>query len=154
MAVLFDQSKYIETSKGIIKEFTKTLLPDYDYPAGLPDIGNDQFSLERPLIHIEFNNSSWIDSRSGRNNGRGKRVKRKLLRYSFQVITTGENSAVLERDRISQTIEYEFTRTVNHELLASKGLKDIDMRYMNSYRVREGVHLARLELFTTITMVN
>lgn len=154
MAIIFDQTKYIETSKGIIKEYTKSLFPDYDLPLALPDLADDNLVLVKPVIYIEYNSSSNIDSYSGRNNGRGGKLKRKLLRFSFQILTTGENSAVLERDRIAQKLEYEFSTLETSKLFASKGLKDIDLRYVNSYRVREGIHLARLEMFTQISLMN
>ncbi|MEM5838877.1 hypothetical protein [Bacillus sp. LMB3902] len=154
MAILFDQEKYIESAKGIIKEFLKKMFPDYDLPLALPDLADDNLSLEKPVVYIEFNNSMNIDGKAGRATGRGGRLKRKSLRFSFQILTTGENSAVLERDRISQKLEYEFSREMNIHKLASVGLKDVDIRYINSYRVREGVHLARLELYTTINLMN
>ena len=154
MAIVFDQSKYIESSKGIIKEYTRGLFPDYDLPLALPDLADDNLKLINPVIYIEYNSSTNIDSYTGRNNGRGGKLKRKLLRFSFQVLTTGENSAVLDRDRIAQKLEYEFSKTETSQLFASKGLKDIDLRYVNSYRVREGVHLARLEMFTQISLMN
>lgn len=154
MAILFDQTKYIETTKGIVKEYIRELFPDHDLPLGLPDLSNDELTLVKPVIYIEFNNSTNVDGNVGRANGRGGRLKRKLLRFSFYVLTTGENSAVLERDRIAQTIEYEFSKEVNIRRLAGQGLREPDLRFVNSYRVREGVHLARLELFAKISLVN
>lgn len=152
--MLFDQTKYIESTKEVIKNFTKVLFPDCDIPLAIPDLGDDNLSLSKPVIFIEYDNSVNIDPFSGKNNGRGKRQKRKLLRFSFQIITTGGNLAVLQRDRIVQSLEYEFMKDSNVKLLASKGIKEPDVRYMNSYRVREQVHLARLELFFKVSFLN
>jgi hypothetical protein len=150
----FDQTKYIESTKAVIKEYTRSLFPDYDIPLALPDLGDDNLKLKKPVIFIEFNNSNNLDLDKGRNNGRGGRLKRKTIRYSFQVLTTGENSAILDRDRIAQKLEYEFSTVATSQYFAAKGMKDVDLRYMNSYRVREGVHLARLELFAQISFMN
>lgn len=153
LTILFNQESYIETTKGIIKEHCKRLFPDYDIPIALPDLADDNLKLDKPVIHIEFNSSVNVDKKAGRNNGRGQRVKRKILRFSFQILTTGEGSAILNRDRVAQKIEYEFAKEESVRQLASQGLKDIDVRHINSYRVREGVHLCRLELYMSIKFI-
>jgi hypothetical protein len=154
MAILFDQTKYIESTKGIIKEYVRTLFPDYNLPLAIPDLSDDNLILIKPVIYIEYNGSMNTDRKAGRSNGKGIRVKRKILKFSFQIITTGENSAILDRDRIAQQLEYKFSRQEVIQQLASQGMKDIDLRYINSYRVREGVHLARLELFSEVKLTN
>lgn len=154
MAILFDQTKYIESSKGVIKEFIRGLFPDYDLPLALPDIADDNLNLTKPVIYIEYNNSINVDGNIGKSNGKGGRLKRKLLRFSFQILTTGENSAILERDRIAQTLEYELSKESTLKLLAGKGLKEADLRFVNAYRVREGVHLGRMELFVKVSLMN
>jgi len=154
VAIVFDQTKYIESTKGIIKEYIQSLFPNYEVSLGLPDLSDDNLSLTKPVISLEYNSSVNSDVKAGKVNGHGGRVKRKLLRFGIQILTTGENSAVLERDRIAQTLEYDMSKESTLQQLARQGLKDIDLRYVNAYRVREGVHLCRLELFTKITMTH
>lgn len=151
---MFDQDAYIETTKGIIKELFKEWFPETDMPLGLPNLGADDLNLAKPVIFIEYNSSINRDQKAGKWTGHNTRHKRKTLRYSVMVITTGESDAILQRDRISQKIEIDLGKSVTVERLAGQGLKDIDCRFVNAYKVREGVHLSRLEFYTTISIIS
>lgn len=150
MDAFFDQELYIESTRAMIKEYLRGLFPDVSMPVALPDIGNDELFLEEPVVHIEYSRSFNTDPNSGKNNGRGQRVKRKRLTYNIQILTTGENSAVLARDRIAQKIETEFAKESTSQEFARNGMFKLECRHMNSYRVREGLHLCRLEVFSEI----
>lgn len=148
----YNQSVYIESSKGVITEFLKSIVPEADIGVAFPDITGEGFSLAKPLIYVEFERELNIDSRMGRYNGKGTRTKRKLLTYSVQVITTGNNAAVLARDRIIQKAASETIK--QQTFLSGKGIRKAEAKYTGSYRVREGVHLARLEFYCEVKFIN
>ena len=154
METILDQEKYVESSKMIIKEFFNKYFPDLKVAFVTPDMAGNELNLEEPVIVVEFNASRSIDRRSGRGNGKGQRVKRKQLRFSFQIVCSGDAQSLMKRDRLVQEIEYLGTK---HEIVsefAKSGLQNVDIRFMNSYRVRENIFLSRLELHTMITIVN
>lgn len=148
----YSQDKYVESVKGTIIEFLGSVVPEAEFVLAFPDISGNKFSLKKPLIYIEFERELNTDAKKGRHNGRGQISKRKLLTYSFQVITTGDNGAVMQRDRIIQKI----TSAVlsQYELLSGKGLRKAESKFVGSYRVREGVHLARQEFYCEIKFIN
>jgi len=148
----YSQETYIESVKGTINSFLKGIAPEADIAVAFPDITGEQFSLSKPLIYTEFERELNIDARKGRHNGAGTRTKRKLLTYALQIITTGSNAAVLARDRIAQKITLETIR--QNELLSGKGIRKAETRYLGSHRVREGVHLARIEFYCEIKFTN
>lgn len=148
----FSQDQYIESVKGTIIEFFKANVPEADVGLAFPDITGVDFSLTKPLIYIEFERELNIDSRKGKYTGRGTRSKRKMLTYSFQVITTGDNSAVMVRDRIIEKITSQVIR--QNEYLSGKGIRKAETKFVGSYRVREGVHLARQEFYCEIKFIN
>lgn len=148
----YSQDKYVESVKGTIIEFLKANVPEADFVLAFPDIPGTEFSLTRPLVYVEFERELNIDIRKGKYTGKGTRSKRKMLTYSFQVITTGNNSAVMVRDRIIQKIASNVIS--QYELLSGKGLQKADSRYVGSYRVREGIHLARMEFYCEIKFIN
>lgn len=145
---------YIEDSNKVIKDAIRGWMPGIDLPIAIPNIGDDSLVLSKPTIFIEFNNSMNIDKRIGKRNGRGKNVKRKLLNYSILVITTGDNRSILERDRITQTIESNCASESISNEMARLGAYNIDCRFVNAYKVREGINLARLSLNMEIRMVD
>ena len=154
METKLEQEKYVESSKMIIKEFFQEYFPDLKVVFTIPDLANNELNLKEPVMVVEFNASRSIDRRSGRNNGKGQRAKRKQLRFSFQIVCAGDAHSLMKRDRLVQEIEYLGSK---HEIVsefAKSGLQNIDIRFMNSYRVRENVHLSRLEMHTMITIVN
>ncbi|QJT70406.1 hypothetical protein [Microcystis phage MaeS] len=136
----YSQDAYIESVKGTLVEFITMNVPDAEIVLAFPDITGENFSLVKPVIYIEFERELNIDAQKGKSNGGGKRVKRKILTYSLQVITTGDNRAVMERDRIVQTITQKVVS--QYELLSGKGLQKAESKFVGSYRVREGIHLA------------
>lgn len=148
----FNQDVYIESVKGTLKEFLKSVIPEADIALAFPDITGDGFSLTKPLVYIEFERELNIDAHKGRHNGAGKRAKRKMLTYSLQVITTGSDSAVMARDRIIQKMVKQVI--LQSGLLSGKGLRKPEAKYVGSFRVREGVHLARLEFYCQIKFTN
>lgn len=150
----FDSARYIESTKEIIFEYLKTLLPDTLIVFSYPDIANDEVELTKPMIAVEFNSSKNIDYGHGKVTGRGTRAKRKMLRYSFQIISSGDGKALLERDKIAQVIEMDMGKPETCYWFAKKGLTDLDIRFVNSYRARENIHVARLELFVYVTIIN
>lgn len=152
MAV-YNQDSYIESAKGTLIEFIKSVVgTEADVSIAFPDITGATFSLAKPLIYVEFERELNLDSFRGRRNGAGKQTKRKMLTYSFQVITTGNNAAVMARDRIVQKLVSQTLK--QYELLSGKGLRKAEAKYVGSYRVREGVHLARLEFYSEIKFTN
>lgn len=148
----YNQESYIESVKGTINEFIKLNVPKIDIAVAFPDITGEGFSLAMPLVFIEFERELNIDARKGRHNGSGTRTKRKMLTYAIQVITTGSNAAVLSRDRIVQKITTETLK--QNEVLSGKGIRKAETRFVGSHRVREGVHLARLEFYCEIKFIN
>lgn len=148
----YNQASYIESTKGTISEFLKSISPEADIAVAFPDITGEGFSLTKPLIYVEFERELNIDARMGRYNGRGSRSKRKLLTYALQVITTGNNAAMLTRDRVIQKIVLEAIK--QQTFLSGKGLRKAEAKYAGSYRVREGVHLARLEFYCEVKFIN
>ena len=148
----FNQNAYIESVKGVINEFLKSNVQNIDVVVAFPDITGDGFSLSKPLVYVEFDRELNVDARSGRMNGQGKRLKRKILTYSMQIVTTGDNAAVLQRDRIVQTITNKVME--QNALLSGKGVHKAETRYVGSYRVRELVHLARIEFYCEIKFLN
>lgn len=152
IALEFNQNSYIESVKGTIIEFIKSTVSDVEVVLAFPDITGSNFSLSKPMIYVEFERELNLDIRKGRHNGRGSMTKRKLLTYSFQVITTGDKAAVMARDRTIEKISLQAIR--QNELLSGKGLRKAETKYTGSYRVREGVHLARLEFYCEIKFIN
>ena len=150
----FDSTRYIESMKEVIYEYLKSILPDTKITYAYPDFANDELELSKPEIAVEFNNSKNIDYSAGKNTGRGKRAKRKLIRFSFQVLSSGDGKGILERDRIVQLIEMEMGKPETIHWFAKRGMKELDIRFVNSYRARENVHVARLEMFVYITLLN
>ena len=147
-----DQEKYVEGVKGIIINFLKSIVPEADNVPAFPDITGSSFSLKKPIVFVEFEREVNLDIRRGRHNGRGKRVKRKQLTFSFQVVTTGDNKAVMERDRIIQKI---INGVMSKEdFLSGKGIRKADAKYTGSFRVREGVHLARIDFYGEVKFIN
>lgn len=148
----YNQDAYVESVKGTINEFLKSIAPEADIVIAFPDITGENFTLAKPMIYVEFERELNLDLLKGRYNGRGTRTKRKLLTYALQVITTGTNAAVLSRDRIIQKIA---SQTVKQgEFLSGKGIRKAESKYTGSFRVREGVHLARLEFYCEIKFIN
>lgn len=150
--VEYNQDAYIESVKGVINEFLKENVKNIDIAVAFPDITGDGFSLSKPLVYVEFERELNIDTRAGRKNGQGKRSKRKMLTYSMQIVTTGDNAAVLQRDRIIQTITNKVMQ--QNALLSGKGIRKAETKFVGSYRVRELVHLARIEFYCEIKFLN
>ena len=148
----YNQDAYIESVKGVINEFLKENVKNIDIAVAFPDITGDGFSLSKPLVYVEFERELNIDTRAGRKNGQGKRSKRKMLTYSMQIVTTGDNAAVLQRDRIIQTITNKVME--QNALLSGKGIRKAETKFVGSYRVRELVHLARIEFYCEIKFLN
>lgn len=148
----YNQETYIESVKGTLIEFLKSVVPEADPVIAFPDITGKGFSLAKPLVYVEFERELNIDIRKGRHNGKGTRTKRKMLTFALQVITTGSNAAVLSRDRVVQKVVLE---TMKQEtFLSGKGIHKAESKYTGSYRVREGVHLARLEFYCEVKFTN
>lgn len=157
----YNQDVYIESTKGVIKEFVEGCTPEADVAIAFPDtkgselslenVLSGKFSLKQPLIYLEFERELNVDTRAGRWNG-GARVKRKMLTFALQVITTGNNKAVLSRDRIVQKVVNEVMK--KETFLSGKGLRKAECKFVGSYRVREGVHLARLEFYCEVKFIN
>lgn len=148
----YNQNAYIESVKGVISEFLKKNVQNIDIAVAFPDMTGEGFSLSKPLIYVEFERELNVDIRAGRKNGQGNRSKRKRLTYSIQIITTGDNAAVLQRDRIVQTITNKVIE--QNAVLSGKGIQKAETRYVGSYRVRELVHLARIEFYCEIKFLN
>lgn len=148
----YNQDSYVESVKSTLVEFVKSVVPEAQVVLAFPDIGDKKFSVDKPLVYVEFERELNVDVRKGRHNGNGTRTKRKRLTYSFQVITTGNNAAILSRDRIIQKMVLE---TMKQEtFLSGKGISKAESKYVGSFRVREGVHLARLEFYCEIKFIN
>ena len=152
--ISFDQEKYIETSKGIIKELLKEWFTDLEIPVGLPDLASDELNLVKPVIYIGYDGSTNLSKKAGRNTGRGTRHKRKLLRFTLMIINTGESSAVMQMDRIAQEIEAKACKPEILQRLAGQGLKEFEANFINAYKVREGVHITRMEIYCEINIIN
>lgn len=152
MIMALNQIQYVESAKGIIKKFIAQSVPDADVTLAFPDISGQGFSLARPLVFLEFERELNTDIQKGRHNGRGQQVKRKRLTYSFQVITTGSDNAVMKRDRVIQILTNKVI--VEGKLLSGEGLRKAETKFLGSYRVREGVHLARMEFYCEIKFTN
>ena len=56
----------------------------------------------------------------------------------------------MQRDRLIQKIRTEFHN--NLRVFAGKGMRKTDIKFAGSYRLREGIHLARLEMFSQVTL--
>lgn len=154
MSIAFDQDRYIESSKGILKLWLISLFPDYEVNLGIPDISDDTINVYDPVLYLEYNDSINKDIMSGYNTGRGKRHKRKILRFSVRILTTGENKGILQRDKVAQKIESESLKENVLSEMANKGLTRLETKYVNSYRVRENLHLARIEIYTLVNFYN
>lgn len=147
-----EQNKYIEETKEILISFLKSIVPESDVVPAFPDITGKNFSLKRPLLFVEFEREVNLDIRRGRHDGNGRRIKRKQLTFSFQVITTGDNKAIMQRDRIIQKI---INGMLEHDdVLSGKGLRKAEAKYTGSFRVREGIHLARIDFYGEIKFIN
>lgn len=148
----YNQESYIESVKGTLTEFIKSVVPEADTVIAFPDIAGKGFALTKPLVYVEFERELNVDARKGRHNGKGTRTKRKMLTYAFQVVTTGSNAAVLSRDRVVQKIVLETMK--QGTFLSGKGIRKAECKFTGSYRVREGVHLARLEFYCEVNFTN
>lgn len=151
---MFEQERYIESTIETFKSELRNILPDVDFPVGIPNVGDERFTLDKPVVSVRYRSSANIDGHLGKNTGRGTKVKRKLLNLFVLVITTGNNEAILQRDRICQKIENHFSDESVYQRLYSQGFSGSEARFGNSYRVREGVHLARVEIFTEVKFIN
>jgi hypothetical protein len=153
--IIYDQSKYIETTKGIVKEYIQTNAGmDVDVPVAFPNISDESLSLEKPNVYIEYVRDLNLDVKGGKRTGKGTRRKRKRLTFALYVITQGDARSVLERDRILQNLQGEIVKSAQIEFLSGKGIYEPEMTYMGSYAAREGVHLARLEFYFQIHFIN
>lgn len=143
--MVFDQDLYIETTKGIMKEFAVMTVPEAGIIIGEPQISDETLVVDKPKIYIEYERDLSIDKLYGRNSGRGYYKKRYRLTYSFQILTQGDNKGVMERDRIVQKLVGSTMKKKTNNWFVGKGLYKIEGRFISSYRVRENLYLARVE---------
>lgn len=153
MAV-FDSERYFESVKEVFNEYLKSLLPNTKITFNYPDVANDEIDLTHPVLWLEINNSKNVDKSIGYTNGHGGRTRRKRIKISLNVISTGDGNGILERDRIIQKLEMDLGKPSTIYDFASRGLRRIDARFMNSYRARENVHISRIEIFAFVTIRN
>lgn len=142
----FNQDMYVESTKGIMKEFVAMTVPEATIILSEPQIPNETLVIDKPKIYIEYERDLPIDKFYGRNSGRGYYKKRHRLTYSFQILTQGDNKGVMERDRTVQKLVGSTMKKQTSEWFVSKGLYKIEGRFISSYRVRENYYLARVEV--------
>ena len=148
----FSSERLMESVKEIFYEELKLILPDTKITFNYKNQANDELDLEDPVIWVEINATKNIDRQVGYFDGHGGRAKRKRIKVSINVISMSDADSILKRDRIVQKIESEFGKTETIFRIAKKGLRRIDIRFMNSYRARENVQVARLETFSFVTI--
>jgi len=146
MVLMYDQSKYVETTKGIVKEFVQKQIPEAKIILGELPNADDNLNIDRPNIYIEYERDLAIDDRYGYRNGRGGHKKRYRLTYSFQIITQGDTYGVMDRDRIVQKIVAAVNKKETSVEFAQRGLYKLGGKFVSSYRVRENLFLARVEI--------
>jgi hypothetical protein len=148
--MVFDQEKYIESVKGILMAYIRNLLPEHKVITAFPDVEGTSLDLSVPLVYVEFERESNVERRRGKWVGDDSYQRRVTVVYSIQVFTSGDGKGVLARDRTIQKLKVDIPR--NERVFAGQGLRKVDMRFMGSYRLRERIHLARMEFFTQVTM--
>lgn len=148
----FSSERLMESVKEIFYEELKLILPDTKITFNYKNQANDELDLEDPIIWVEINATKNIDRQVGYFDGHGGRTKRKRVKVSINVISMSDADSILKRDRIVQKIESEFGKTETIFRIAKKGLRRMDIRFMNSYRARENVQVARLETFSFVTI--
>lgn len=146
MVIMYDQSKYVETTKGIVKEFAQKLVPEAKIILGELPNADDTLNIDRPNIYIEYERDLHIDDRYGYRTNRGSHKKRYRLTYSYQIITQGDTYGVIDRDRIVQTIVSAVNQKEHSVEFAKRGLYKLGGKFVSSYRVRENLFLARVEI--------
>lgn len=146
MVLMYDQEKYVETTKGIVKEFVQNLIPEAKIILGELPNADDNLNIDKPNIYIEYERDLHIDDRAGYRTGRGNRKKRYRLTYSFQIITQGDTYGVMDRDRIVQKIVAAVNKEKTSQEFAQRGLYKLGGKFVSSYRVRENLFLARVEI--------
>jgi hypothetical protein len=148
--VVFDSQEYITSFKTAFINATNDHLgiPYSQIVQGTPDITEGGMSLSEPVVYLEIVNTDAID-RQGKNDGNGGKIKRDIIRLSLQIISSGHNQQILARDRIINKI-HAIEDSANRYAFAEKGIRKPLVRNMGSYRVREGVHLARMEIFVEV----
>lgn len=149
----FDQAKYIESSKSVLRSFVKSIFPEYNVKLGFDNTGEDTLQLTNPEIYIEYLNDMNVFLYAGKRTGTGKRHKKKLLNFNILIYSTGDLTNLLKRDRIAQTLELAFCEESNLQFLSGEGLHKSELRFGNSYRIREGVHVTRMALTTEINII-
>lgn len=147
---MFDQEKYIESVKEIIITYIKSKFPECKVITAFPNVEGTDLNLTKPLIYVEFERESNIERRRGKWVSGNNYSRRLNIVYSLQIFTGGENTGVLARDRVIQKLKVDIPR--NERVFAGQGLKKVDIRFMGSYRLRERIHLARIELFGQVTI--
>ncbi|AGR46590.1 hypothetical protein vBBak6_038 [Bacillus phage v_B-Bak6] len=146
MVLMYDQEKYVETTKGIVKEFIQQTIPEAKIILGELPNADDNLNIDKPNIYIEYERDLPIDRRYGYRTGRGGHKKRHRITYSFQIITQGDTYGVMDRDRIVQKIVAAVNKDKTSQEFAQRGLYKLEGKFVSSYRVRENLFLARVEI--------